>query len=356
MGVIGLGNMGRLHVMNCLYIDDVKVVAAADASKRALKKAESLGVKILYADYRDLLNDSHELDAVIISLPNYLHFKSIQLALEAGLNVFVEKPMANTVEECRGIVNLAERSGRKFMVGHCMRFADAIEKMKDAVDKGYIGSLEVVTIEEVINGPFSHGVVPKPVSDWWFDPKKAGGGALIDLGYHLIDLFRFFVGDSEVLFSCLDHRFNLPVEDGAIVILRSSSSSAKGIINVGWYQKSVFPDYNFRIILHGNAGYMSSDNLVPGNIYLHAVKEGTKNLFRRVVWRKIRPLSWTYWYESYYKELKHFFDCVKNDSSPSVSATDGLKTTELIEEAYRIFDKKLCLGSDNKNGWRRRFS
>lgn len=341
VGVIGLGKMGRVHMMNCLHMDDVRVTAVADLSKRALNKAKSIGIKNLYTDYRDLLNDFHSnLDAVVISLPNFLHFESIRMALEAGLNVFVEKPLANTTRECRQIVRLVEESDRKLMIGHCMRFFDVIEKMKNMVDKGFIGSLEVVTLEEVINGPFAHGAVPKPIPEWWFDPKKAGGGVLLDLGYHLIDLFRFFVGDCQPLFSSLDHNFNLPVEDSAIVILRSSNSSTKGIVNVGWYQKTVFPQYNFRVILHGNAGYISSDDLIPSNIYFHAIKEGTKNILRRLTGKRIRPLAYAYYYESYYKELMHFFDCVEQDLEPSISATDGLKTVEIIEEVYRCADKK----------------
>lgn len=337
VGVIGLGHMGRLHLMNCLHVDDTKVIAVADSSKKALSKAQSLGVKNLYSDYHDLLKNFQNMDAVIISLPNFLHLDSVELALEAGLNVFVEKPLANTSEECRQIVGLVEKSGRKLMVGHCMRFVEAVEKMKATLGKGRIGDLEVVTIEELLNGPFSHGAVPTPVPEWWFDPKKTGGGVLIDLGYHLIDLFRFFVGDDcKILYSCLDHKFNLAIEDGAILILSSSHSSTKGIINTGWYQKSVFPQYNFRLILHGNAGYLSSDDLVPKNIYFHAVKEGTKNVMRRVAGRKIKPLSYSYYYESYYKELRHFIECIKSDSVPSVSAVDGLKTVELIEEAYRV--------------------
>jgi predicted dehydrogenase len=152
----------------------------------------------------------------------------------------------------------------------------------------------------------------------------------------MIDLFRFFAGDGEVIFASLDHKFSLPVEDGAILILRSKEDSAKGIINVGWYQQTIFPKYNFRVILHGNAGYMSSDDLVPHNLYLHAAKEGMKNLLRRITGKKIRPLSYTYYYESFYKELAHFFYCVKNDSDPLVSAMDGLKTVKLIQEAYKI--------------------
>ena len=339
VGIIGLGHVGMLHMKNSMHIDDVKVVAVADNSKRALKKAESVGVEYLYNDYHDLFADSIGLDSVIISLPNFLHFESIQLALKAGLNVFVEKPMANTVEECREIVNLAEKSGRKFMVGHCMRFYEAIEKMKEEESKGRIGDLEVVTIEAVMNGPLTHGAVPKPVLEWWFDPKKAGGGVLLDLGYHLIDLFHFFVGDSKLIFSSLDYKYNLPIEDGAILILRSLNSSAKGLINVGWYQKSIFPLYNFRCILHGNAGYLSSADLVPRNMYIHAVKEGSKNFLRRITGRNIRYLSYTYYYEAYFKELIHFFDCIKNDKKTLISASDGLKTMKIIEEAYNYFNK-----------------
>lgn len=329
--------MGKLHMMNCLHIDGVRIVAAADQSKMALNKAKSVGIKNLYTDYHSLLNDSLNIEAVIVSLPNFLHFESVQLALEAGLDIFVEKPLAITAEECRKIVKVVKRSGRKLMVGHSSRFIDAVEKMKGIADKGYIGNLEVLTLEQVINGPFAHGVVPTPVSEWWFDIKKTGGGVLLDLGYHLIDLFRFFVkGDCKVLFSSFDHKFNLPFEDSAIVILQSSDCSAKGIINVGWYQKSIFPQFNFRVILHGNADYISSDNLVPRNMHLYAIKEGAKNFLRWVVGKKIKPLSYTYIARAHYKELQHFFDCIKKDSNPSVSAMDGLKTLELIEEAYKF--------------------
>jgi len=341
VGIIGLGHMGRLHMMNCLHIDDVKVVAAADSSKKALSKAEFVGIRNLYSDYHDMLDDSLDMNAVVISLPNFLHMDSIQLALEAGLHVFTEKPLASTSQECRKIVGLVEKKGTKLMIGHCMRFVEAVERMKKTVETGRIGDLEVVTIEELLNGPFAHGAVPKPVPEWWFDPKKSGGGVLLDLGYHLIDLFRFFVEeDCKILFSCLEHKFNLPLEDSAIVILSTSGSFIKGIINTGWYQKLIFPEFNFRLILHGNAGYISSEDLVPRNVYFHAAKEGTKNLIRKIVGKKKKPLSYSYYYEAYFKELEHFFDCIKKDVDPSVSAIDGLKAIEIIEEAYRVARKQ----------------
>jgi predicted dehydrogenase len=318
----------------------VNVVAVSDKSKNALSKARSLGIKNTYTDYQELLKRSKNVDAVIISLPNSLHLESIQLAVEAGLDIFIEKPLAINVNEGKRIVNLIDTSGSKLMIGHCMRFIDAIEKMKEVFDEGRIGNLEIITIESIQNGPLSHGLIPKPVAEWWFDPEKSGGGVLLDIGYHLIDLFHFFANDSEVLFSHLDYKYNLPVEDGATVILNSYESSVRGVINVGWFEKITLPRFNFRLILHGDADFISSDELIPRNMYVHAIKEGMKNSFRKILRKRIHPLSYLYYYESYYKELEHFFRCIEEDVNPSVSAIDGLKILEIIDEAYTISNQK----------------
>ncbi|HVP92731.1 MAG TPA: Gfo/Idh/MocA family oxidoreductase [Acidobacteriota bacterium] len=341
VGIIGLGQMGSMHLTNCLHMDNIKVVGVADPSERALKRSASLGCDKVYADYKQLFDNSRNLDAVIISVPNYLHLEVIKSALENGLNVLTEKPLAINVQQCENIVKCVKSSGRKLMIGHNLRFVDAIEKIKASFEKGYIGSLETATIEEIVNGPFSHPRNPAPVAGWWLNPEKSGGGALIDIGYHMIDLFRFFTGeDSKVVFSNLRYKYNLPVEEGAIVVLSTTESSIKGIINVGWYQRSVFPKYNFRVILHGNSGYLSTEDLFPRNIYLHAFKEGSKNILRRITGQKLRPLSYTYYYEAYYKELKTFFDCLENDVEPPVSAVDGLKTMQIIEESYKLFNDR----------------
>ncbi len=339
VGIIGLGKMGRLHMKNCFHLDDVKVAAVADSSKRNLKYASSIGIKDLYSDYHELLENSN-IDTVIICLPNNLHFESIKLALESGLNVFAEKPIAATASEAKEIVRLTQKVESKFMPGHNMRFFDATIKMKDQLEKGYLGDLEVLTIEEIINGPFHPHVIPTPVPEWWFDKTKSGGGVLMDLGYHLLDLYRYIAGDAEIIFCNLDYKYNLNVEDSAIAIL-DSDTHVKGIINVGWFQIVLFPKYNFRVIMHGTSGYLSSEDLTPKNMSTYAVKEGLKNIARRALGRKIHPFSYTYFYESYFKEMQHFFHCIEHDLSPEVSAEDGLKTIELIEDSYNMFSKTL---------------
>jgi predicted dehydrogenase len=338
VGFVGLGQMGQIHLADCLHIGSVKVVAAADSSKKALVKAQRLGISDLYTDYREMIAKRRDnLDAVVISVPNFLHYDTISFALENGLNVFAEKPLALNVRQSQDIVKMVHSSGRKFMIGHSMRFVSAVQKVKANLQSGVIGDLEVATIEEVMNGPFSHPRVPAPVADWWFDPVRSGGGALIDIGYHMIDLFRFITeDDASVLFSDLSYKYSLPVEEGARLVLSSKRSGIRGFINVGWYMRSVFPKFNFRTLLHGDCGYLSTDDYTPKNIYSHAAKEGVKNILRRISGRKPNYLSYTYYWESYYKEMCSFFDSIAHELETSTCAEDGLKTMQIIEDAYKL--------------------
>lgn len=164
---------------------------------------------------------------------------------------------------------------------------------------------------------------------------KLGGGVLLDLGPHLIDLFQYLVGDPNLLFAKLEHRLNMSVEDGAILVLNTLGSPARGIINVGWYAKQGFGRMNFRVIVHGNAGYMSTDD-ISGGTYLNAAKAVYTNVFRRLTGRRIKPLAYAPIWEAHYKALSYFFDCVRQDVKPTIgtSAEEGLKTLELVDRAY----------------------
>ena len=332
VGVLGLGKMGKLHLMNCKFIDDVKVTAVADAFEKNLKWAESRGINNLYNDYTELI-EKGDIDAVIITLPHFLHVKSGVLAAENGIDIFMEKPLANTVSEGEMIINAVNKYGVKFMIGCNSRFIDSVERLKGMYDTGILGDVEIATLENIGNGPFSPFLEPTPVPDWYFDPDEAGGGALLDLGYHMIDLFQWFFQDVALEYVQLGNRYNLPYEDNATVILKSDKTSTRGIVNLGWFSRSVFPKFDFRVMLHGTADFASTDDFMP-NIYLNAVKEGLMNVLRRVALRKIKPLAYTYHYYSHFKELNHFFECVENDDVMRISPEEALRTLEVIEEGY----------------------
>jgi len=333
VGVIGLGRMGKLHFLNALRMKDVKVVAVADKSKENRKTAEKYHIRT-YDDYTKLVN-SEELDAVIISLPNFLKREGIFYASEKGWDIFVEKPLARNLAEAKEIVRKVRAENVRLMVGVNYRYFDSVQKVKKILDEGKVGEVVIATSELIMDGPFSHPLVPKPVPEWWFDKEKAGGGALLDLGYHLVDIFNWMFGDLEIEFSTLGYRFGLSIEDSATVVLRSPKTGVRCITNVGWFSKMIFPNFNFRINLHGTVGYVSTDRFAPRNLYFHAVKEGTLNLFRRAIGKKVRYLSYTYYYASFAEILGQFFEALRKGVQLPVLLEEQLAVIKIIEGIYK---------------------
>lgn len=340
VGMIGLGHMGLLHLRNARFIEDIRVVAAADKSKKALNEAKGYGVKNLFEDYRELLEVT-ELDAVFIALPNFLHEKSIIDAAEKGLHIFVEKPLARNTSECENIKRAVQRNNVKLAIGHNYRYFDHVQKLKTEFHKGTIGDVEIANLEHFVNGPFAHPLEPVPVHDWWLNPDLSGGGVLLDQGYHLIDLFRWFFPEPEILYARLGYRYSLDLEDSAIVMLKSKRTSTIGIISVGWFQKMVFPQFNFRINLHGTARFLSTDHFAPKNLYLHAARKALKNIVAKIVGKKISPLAYTYYYPSYFKELQNFSQRINSgdDMFDLATVDDGFETIRIVEDSYSFADE-----------------
>ncbi|MFW9881440.1 MAG: Gfo/Idh/MocA family protein, partial [Candidatus Thorarchaeota archaeon] len=210
LGIIGLGYIGEAHLRNSLHLNEVDVSAVADLSKKALKKAQEMGVKNCYENYSDLLNQK-DMDAVVISLPNFLHHKCAIEAFEQGKNVFLEKPMATSVGEAKDIVRAAENRSLKLMIGYPMRFQEKYSRLGEKISSGCLGDIEIVQASYIGGGPFFHradGHIPSPVPDWWFNKELTGGGVIMDLGCHMINLLRWFFGEVKDIRSYLGYRFN----------------------------------------------------------------------------------------------------------------------------------------------------
>jgi myo-inositol 2-dehydrogenase/D-chiro-inositol 1-dehydrogenase len=334
VGLIGLGHMGKLHLMISKRIKGVNVAAAADKSKAALNFAAQNGVNSLFDDYHEMLRKT-ELDAVIVSLPNFLHIEAILAAAESGLDLYVEKPLANSLQECEQIGAAIKKSGVKLMVGHNFRFLPSMQKLSEIIKNGNCGDPVIAELDYIHGGAFSHPLEPRRVPKWRFDKEMCGGGVLVDLGYHIIDLFNWLFGEGKVMSSYLDQRYELGMEDTASVLLASPSTGVLGVVNTGWFQKTVFPEFNFRASVHGTAGSFSSDSFVPKNLYTHACKEGLKNFFKRILGRKINYLSYTYYYTSYCECLDAFFKGVKEkDFEMPVSFEDAYSVMKVIQQAY----------------------
>lgn len=317
LGIIGLGYIGMLHLNHGLKLPNAEVVAVADNQAKALERAKTLGVKKTYADYTELLKDP-EVEAVLISLPTHLHLKCSQLVAEAKKDIFLEKPIAVTVEQAKEVISSAQRNSVKLMVGYPLRFNKGFIQAKEDIENGLLGDVENAHATYIGSGPFFHradGHSPAPVPDWWFNTDYTGGGVLVDLGVHMINLMRMFFGEITDIQGQFGHRFNMDFEDSAMCLARFSSGTL-AVINVGWFSQ----DYLLRLDFLGSMKHISVDHMPPKTMS-RAYQMLTKGVS-----------SFT---QPHYDELQYFVDCLVKDENPSSSGLDGLRDLEAISKAYK---------------------
>jgi predicted dehydrogenase len=318
LGIIGMGNQGKLHLQNCSLIKGLTVGAVADTSKYALKYAQNRGIKKTFSNYEDLLKDD-TINAVIINLPNHLHLESTVKSAEAGKTILLEKPIAGNIDDAEKIVSTVKKNGVKLMLGYTMRFNTEYRELREQIANGYFGEIKIAQASIISNGPFTaraDRVGPVPVSNWWFDKNLVGGGALLDLGIHMIDIFTWYFGEAQEVSSYLGYNFNLSVEDAATCIIKFKKGPL-AIVNAGWFSKDHFNS----IGLFGTARNFAATASKKSR--LRFVLNDFKNFLGRGV--DSEPAE----------ELKYFSDCIDRDIEPSPSAEEGLKDLKIISEAYK---------------------
>ncbi len=189
IGLIGLGNIGQYHATQ-LQALDADLVGGLDIAAAARNRFESEFGVTAYEDTDDLYEVA---DAVIITTPNLFHEEYAVGALNAGLDVLLEKPLAHSLESAERIVTTAKKADGFCMLGFNNRFSNAVKVLKDYQRQGRFG--EVTHIEA--NYVRQRGI---PGRGSWFTNKDiAGGGALIDLGVHAIDLALYLLDYPEVV-------------------------------------------------------------------------------------------------------------------------------------------------------------
>jgi predicted dehydrogenase len=319
IGLIGTGSMGQVHLLNCMKIKNAEITGVADKSKISLKIAKNLGIKNIYTNYEELIKNK-EVDAVIISLPNFLHCECATLAAEANKHVFIEKPLARNVEECEKICSCINNTKVKAMVGYPLRFDPKYIELKKNIDDGMLGSILMASFTNIASGPFSsRGQFgrPAPVPSWWFDKELLGGGALLDLGIHSINLFRYYFGEIIDVQSQLGYRFNLDLEDHAVCSIKFRSGTL-ATIRVGWFSLDLIRSLE----LNGTSKNLIYTQSSPKKLII--VKNDVK-----------KKLGMSSDETSFYRELKYFIDCISSDIQPVPSVDDGLSDVKVVAEAYR---------------------
>jgi predicted dehydrogenase len=189
LGFLGVGWIGRSRMEAVSRAGAGRVAAIADTDPEAAQEAaRAVGGAELYGDLEALL--SVDLDGIVIATPTALHPRQVRRTLEAGLPVFCQKPLGRTAIECAELVALARRANIALGVDMSYRHLAAVQAALGALRSGRIGQPHLA--ELVFHNSYG------PDKGWVRDAELAGGGALIDLGCHLIDLARLFLGDIDV--------------------------------------------------------------------------------------------------------------------------------------------------------------
>jgi predicted dehydrogenase len=188
-GVIGAGQISYSACRTLSKLDEVEMAAAADPSaERLAALVEEFGFARSYASGEELIADP-AIDAIYVAVPNKFHAPLAQAALEAGKHVVLDKPFALSLVEAEGVAAAAAASGKLFFLGMNQRFAENAQRVKNVVSSGALG--------EIYHAKCwwqRRSGIPK-LGTWFGNKAVAGGGALLDIGVHMLDLCLWLCDD-----------------------------------------------------------------------------------------------------------------------------------------------------------------
>lgn len=190
IGVIGAGSISEMHFSSYSKNKDAVLAAVCDLKEeRARAKAEKYNIPQVYTDYKELLSNP-DIDAVSICTWNNSHAEISIAALKAGKNVLVEKPLCKTVEEALAVEEAVRESGKILQVGFVRRYASNTRIVKSFMEGGEIGPIYYAKASCIrkLGNP----------GGWFADVERSGGGPLIDIGVHVIDLCWYLMGKPKV--------------------------------------------------------------------------------------------------------------------------------------------------------------
>ena len=335
-GVVGAGAIGQLRIKALSNAEGCELTAIADldiARARAAAPSRDTGV---FDDYQQML-ESDAIDAVVVSTPPQFHEEMVTHALEAGKHVLCEKPLSNSVNGCRRMIEVSSRTGKVLATGFNMRFYPAFQFMKQTIDSGVIGELDNV------RGFAGHVGLSEFKSSWEYDRSIVGGGALMDIGIHMIDLTQYLLGDVvEVFGIATSNIWKLNgSEDNGYAIMRSPEGKI-ATLHASW---SEWKGYRFHIEAYGDKGMVRGSYGPMRNMLVY--KKSPGGGFRRklnfypknIILEKLLGWQWTA-EKSFRRELEDFVRLTEGRSEVIADGFAGLRVVEIASAIYRSTEEK----------------
>lgn len=340
IGIIGTGKVSALfHIPGYRACPDVEIVACADIDgARAETFAHDHNIPRSYGDYTKML-ESENLDGVSVCTPNYAHAEPTIAALNAGVHVLCEKPIAINSHDASRMVDAARDTGKMLAIGHHMRFLPTAQFLRKIIENGELG--------QIYYGR-SHALRRRLIPGWgqFHIKSKSGGGPLIDVGVHALDLIVWLMGSptavtvSGAVYTKFGHRpdFYNPhgtysreeydVEDFATAFIRFDNGSSLNL-EASW-ATHLKETESFPQIILGDLGGAEFNpySKPPSETPLRILKSRDEALL------DIIP-SGLPEVEPHLEEIKHWVSCLRGENEVLVKATESLNIQRILDAIYQ---------------------
>jgi myo-inositol 2-dehydrogenase / D-chiro-inositol 1-dehydrogenase len=328
VGIIGSQFQADCHATAISMIaEDMSVVAVASPTgAHAQAFAERFKVPAVYSDYRELAKDA-TVEAVSITAPNALHCEMAVAMAEAGKHVICEKPLCVTLDEADRMIEACRANGVLLLYAESLVFTPKYVKAKEMADAGAFGKVHLIKQGEKHFGPHA---------EWFWDVKRAGGGALFDLGCHGFGFAWWFLGRPKLVsvyshVGTYVHGDKTQLDDEAVSILEFAGG-AFSIIENSWARRGGMDD---RIEIYGEGG-LTIANLQMGN----ALPTYSEYGFGYAVEKAPTTKGWSYpvfdelWNYGFPHQMRHFARAIRGLESPRMTGEDGKQVLEIVFAAY----------------------
>lgn len=320
VAVLGLGLMGVREARILDNTSNVSVVAGADPDPEARSKFKSQFGKSTYQSGEELLDDLAEtVDAAIVATPHADHYAQTKQALEAGIDLLVEKPLATTRTEIADLVNVEAASDATILVGYHRQFNPAYRRMHNAVANGTIGEVKSVSAS------IGQSWVMLNRGKWRMDPERGGiGGCLFDTGSHLLEGLLWVVDGTETHITAETETHGAEIITSAQATIRFARDGVPCLGSITVCGESTDANVDERIQLVGTNGRLeyTRDKRTDGpDERLNIVTGGETESF-------CEPRTHS---ELTHKKVQHFVDVCRDEASPCSGSSVALRVSKLRE-------------------------
>ena len=336
VGIIGTGSISKEHINAYLKNPNVELYAFCDMNETQLHTmGEKYGITRLFTDKDEMLK-LPEIDAVSVCTWNSAHAPCTLAALNAGKHVLCEKPMALNAQEAAAMKAAAEKNGKLLMIGFVRRYGNDCKILQDFISKDYMGELYYATATYLRRDGNPGG--------WFGDKSRSGGGPLIDLGVHVIDLVRYLSGNPKpisVYGATFQTLFNRKGSIGAPKYL-SASASENDICDVEDLASAMIRFDNGEV-LSVEASFSLNIKHDTGTIELFGTKAGAKLSPELEIYSEINNYQTNISFAApsalsfdglFANEINHYVDCIINNTPCKSPAEDGIEMMKILDAIY----------------------